>query len=176
MTTSSNPRKRQILAADQPVITSYFKPAVPAAVESALLHVGMRVRKSVPEGYKSGTYAYNKHLPGVLNPIPRHSDGDSFSPTSSQESNASTSSSTSFSKLVTTKKRSYDDEETDEKLPQPPMNITQWARAVKIPTGAGGGKANGKKRGFHQAVERKDIKTLVNEEDFEEADFLKMEE
>jgi len=171
---TSNPRKRQVLAADQPVITSYFKPAT---VESALLQVGMRVRKSVPEGYKTGTYAFNKHLPSVLNPVPGHSDSDSFSLPSSQESSASTSSDTSsFSKSVTTKKRSYDDEETDEKLPQLPMNITQWARAVKIPTGAGGGKANGKKRGFYQAIERKEIKMLVNEDDFEEADFLKMEE
>jgi len=34
----------------------------------------------------------------------------------------------------------------------------------------------GKKIGFYQAIERKEIKMLVNEDDFEEADFLKMEE
>ncbi|KAH8589631.1 ribonucleotide reductase inhibitor-domain-containing protein [Bisporella sp. PMI_857] len=69
-------------AGSQPSITSYFAPSVsptdkspqlysitqatapetsapslPASVQSNLLSVGMRVRKSVPEGYKTGTYS-----------------------------------------------------------------------------------------------------------------------
>ena len=32
-------------------------PTLPAHVQSSLLNVGMRVRKSVPEGYKTGTYS-----------------------------------------------------------------------------------------------------------------------
>lgn len=32
------------------------RPALPADTQSSLLNVGMRVRKSVPEGYKTGTY------------------------------------------------------------------------------------------------------------------------
>ncbi|KFY28884.1 hypothetical protein V493_02702 [Pseudogymnoascus sp. VKM F-4281 (FW-2241)] len=32
-------------------------PVLPATVQSSLLNVGMRVRKSVPEGYKTGTYS-----------------------------------------------------------------------------------------------------------------------
>ena len=69
-------------AGSQPSITSYFAPAVsptntephfysisqqgrpdtrspslPANVQSNLLSVGMRVRKSVPEGYKTGSYS-----------------------------------------------------------------------------------------------------------------------
>ncbi|KAH7037618.1 ribonucleotide reductase inhibitor-domain-containing protein [Microdochium trichocladiopsis] len=32
-------------------------PALPASVQSNLISVGMRVRKSVPEGYKTGTYS-----------------------------------------------------------------------------------------------------------------------
>ncbi|KAI6377347.1 hypothetical protein MCOR25_002601 [Pyricularia grisea] len=31
-------------------------PALPASIQSSLLNVGMRVRKSVPEGYKTGSY------------------------------------------------------------------------------------------------------------------------
>lgn len=69
-------------AGSQPSITSYFAPAIsptntephiysispqarpencsphlPATVQSNLLSVGMRVRKSVPEGYKTGSYS-----------------------------------------------------------------------------------------------------------------------
>ena len=69
-------------AGSQPSITSYFAPAIsptntephiysisqqscpntlspslPANVQSNLLSVGMRVRKSVPEGYKTGSYS-----------------------------------------------------------------------------------------------------------------------
>ncbi|KAE8449045.1 hypothetical protein EG329_008633 [Mollisiaceae sp. DMI_Dod_QoI] len=62
-------------AGSQPSITSYFSPSansnysvssspydsrsppLPPNVQSNLLSVGMRVRKSVPEGYKTGTYS-----------------------------------------------------------------------------------------------------------------------
>ncbi|CZR58643.1 uncharacterized protein PAC_08535 [Phialocephala subalpina] len=60
-------------AGSQPSITSYFSPSnssnyscstndarsppLPPSVQSNLLSVGMRVRKSVPEGYKTGTYS-----------------------------------------------------------------------------------------------------------------------
>jgi hypothetical protein len=167
----STPRKRQILAPNQAQITSFFAPALPNDVASNLLSVGMRVRKSVPEGYKSGTYAFNKHLPSVL---PLSQEPESFP--SSQESNASVRSTDSSSPR---KKRSFDDDEEEEgekaatvkkPLPQPPASITAWARPVKIATGSGAGIGK-KKRGFHQAVSRKDV-TMSGTEDFGEADFL----
>jgi hypothetical protein len=163
----STPRKRQNLAANQAQITSFFAPALPNDVASNLLSVGMRVRKSVPEGYKSGTYAFNKHLPSVL----PSSSQESFP--SSQESNTSVSSTESSSPR---KKRSFADDEEEEveavkkPLPQPPASITAWARSVKVPTGSGAGLGK-KKRGFHQAVSRKDV-TMGGTEDFGEADFL----
>ncbi|RPB06202.1 hypothetical protein L873DRAFT_30698 [Choiromyces venosus 120613-1] len=67
MTTPSTPRKRQNLTS-QSSITTFFTPTssrstaapdVPTPIKSSLLTVGMRVRKSVPEGYKSGTYKFN---------------------------------------------------------------------------------------------------------------------
>ena len=72
MSTPSTPRKRQNLTS-QSTITSFFTPSsrsttatataavpeVPTPIKSSLLTVGMRVRKSVPEGYKSGTYKFN---------------------------------------------------------------------------------------------------------------------
>jgi len=81
---SSNHQSKRPYAGSQPSITSYFSPAVsptstvpppnysiaqqtsysesrtpqlPATVQSNLLSVGMRVRKSVPEGYKTGSYS-----------------------------------------------------------------------------------------------------------------------
>ncbi|KAI9640336.1 hypothetical protein NHQ30_011078 [Ciborinia camelliae] len=60
-------------AGSQPQITSYFtpgstslpapppssqyQPTIPGPIQSSLLSVGMRVRKSVPEGYKTGSYS-----------------------------------------------------------------------------------------------------------------------
>ncbi|OBT67788.1 hypothetical protein VE03_03472 [Pseudogymnoascus sp. 23342-1-I1] len=42
----------------QPTIRNTSSPPVlPATVQSSLLNVGMRVRKSVPEGYKTGSYS-----------------------------------------------------------------------------------------------------------------------
>ncbi|KAF8532914.1 hypothetical protein BDD12DRAFT_901208 [Trichophaea hybrida] len=181
--TPSTPRKRQNISANQATITSFFKPtaaeptpALPDFVQSGLLSVGMRVRKSVPEGYKSGTYAFNKHLPSVGHVLtPTSFDTDM---PSSQESNASSISRTDSP----SKKRSFDhDEDTAihevKYMPQPPTSISAWARSVKVPTGTGGmGK---KKRAFHQTVSRKDVK-MVGADDFGEADFLspvdKMEE
>ncbi|PWW79802.1 hypothetical protein C7212DRAFT_360990 [Tuber magnatum] len=71
MSTPSTPRKRQNLTS-QSTITSFFTPSsrstttattgtpdVPTPIKSSLLTVGMRVRKSVPEGYKSGSYKFN---------------------------------------------------------------------------------------------------------------------
>ncbi|KAI9050417.1 hypothetical protein LZ554_005582 [Drepanopeziza brunnea f. sp. 'monogermtubi'] len=37
--------------------SSYAAPTLPPAIQSNLLNVGMRVRKSVPEGYKTGSYS-----------------------------------------------------------------------------------------------------------------------
>lgn len=82
MSSSVHHNKRQY-AGSQPSITSYFSPAtsptstvqpnysiapqasypesrapqLPANVQSNLLSVGMRVRKSIPEGYKTGSYS-----------------------------------------------------------------------------------------------------------------------
>ncbi|KAI2605252.1 ribonucleotide reductase inhibitor-domain-containing protein [Hypoxylon fragiforme] len=39
------------------LVTSSLGPQLPASVQSNLLSVGMRVRKSVPEGYKTGNYS-----------------------------------------------------------------------------------------------------------------------
>lgn len=180
--TPSTPRKRQNISANQATITSFFKPAadptpaLSAAVQSGLLSVGMRVRKSVPEGYKSGTYAFNKHLPSVGSVLTLTSF-DTDLP-SSQESNTSSTSLTDSP----SKKRSFNhDEDTTTRetkyMPQPPTSISAWARSVKVPTGAGAmGK---KKRAFHQAVSRKDVK-MAGADDFGEAGFLspvdKMEE
>ncbi|QSZ32445.1 hypothetical protein DSL72_002019 [Monilinia vaccinii-corymbosi] len=60
-------------AGSQPQITSYFttgstslpappppsqnQPTLPHPIQSSLLSVGMRIRKSVPEGYKTGSYS-----------------------------------------------------------------------------------------------------------------------
>ncbi|KAI9810769.1 MAG: hypothetical protein M1827_006107 [Pycnora praestabilis] len=37
-------------------LSAQLSPPLPAIVQSSLLNVGMRVRKSVPEGYKTGSY------------------------------------------------------------------------------------------------------------------------
>lgn len=86
-------------AGSQPQITAYFttgstslpappsqnQPTLPHPVQSSLLSVGMRIRKSVPEGYKTGSYsAFNlfsdntpavksniSSAPPALNPTPR---------------------------------------------------------------------------------------------------------
>jgi Ribonucleotide reductase inhibitor len=68
------PSERQAKRPYQSNITSYFPsiqpasstpsqpaparctPPLPAAIQSSLLNVGMRIRKSVPEGYKTGHY------------------------------------------------------------------------------------------------------------------------
>ncbi|EKD16459.1 ribonucleotide reductase inhibitor [Drepanopeziza brunnea f. sp. 'multigermtubi' MB_m1] len=42
--------------ADAPV-SAYAAPILPPAIQSNLLNVGMRIRKSVPEGYKTGSYS-----------------------------------------------------------------------------------------------------------------------
>jgi len=155
------PRKRQNLSSNQVSITTFFKPAnsglsstpLPDSVQSGLLSVGMRVRKSVPEGYKSGTYAFNNHLPSMGLPTPP----------SSQESVPSTLTDSSR------KKRPLDHEEEKEKKSQPPASINAWARSIKVPTGAAGKK---KSSSFYQAIERKDIK-MAGAEDFGEAEFLR---
>ncbi|KAA8900327.1 hypothetical protein FN846DRAFT_959092 [Sphaerosporella brunnea] len=176
MAPSSTARKRQTLAPNQPQITSFFSPQLPLPddVASGLLSVGMRVRKSVPEGYKSGTYAFNKHLPSVL-------PGEN-TPPSSQDSVVSSNSSSSNNK------RAFDDDDDGDeaeeeaegvekkKLP-PPTSIIAWARrSVKVPTGpAGAAAAAKKKRGFHQAVGRREGDTVMAgtvDEDFGEAEFL----
>lgn len=164
----STPRKRQIIAtAQSSKITNFFKPSnnpLPEEVQSGLLSVGMRVRKSVQEGYKSGSYAYNKHFPSVGLPAPNYDTDSSSSLPSSQESNFSASSSP-------TKKRTYDIHQAEQQLQQKavPASISAWARSVKVPTGAAAGKKNS---AFYQAVGRKNV-TMVGSEDFGEAEFLK---
>ncbi|KAI3398087.1 hypothetical protein diail_9840 [Diaporthe ilicicola] len=66
---ASDPAQRQItsfFATSDPlnsssisasVETSSSRPVLPADTQSHLLNVGMRVRKSVPEGYKTGSYS-----------------------------------------------------------------------------------------------------------------------
>jgi hypothetical protein len=157
---SPTPRKRQNVSANQSQITNFFSRtqapvALPDSVQSGLLSVGMRVRKSVPEGYKSGSYAFNKHLPSANVSVP------ASPPTSPR------------------KKRAFEDERQQKGVksipsppPPPPASITTWARrAVKVPTGASG--KGSKKRNFYQAVERKDVAmTEGTAEDFGEAEFL----
>ncbi|KAH6686905.1 ribonucleotide reductase inhibitor [Plectosphaerella plurivora] len=59
---ASDPAQRQITSFFTPTSSAspsqedgVDKPTLPAAVQTNLLSVGMRVRKSVPEGYKTGT-------------------------------------------------------------------------------------------------------------------------
>ncbi|KAI5783688.1 hypothetical protein EDC01DRAFT_217368 [Geopyxis carbonaria] len=129
-------------------------------VQSGLLNVGMRIRKSVPEGYKSGTYAFNKHLP---------STGAAYigidTPPSSQESNASTESDFGV------KKRSFDEEEEEEEqtrkgLELPPTSALAMNRKYKMPSS---------KRVHHKAIARgsKDISMVDVVDDFDEAGFLR---
>ncbi|PMD30462.1 hypothetical protein L207DRAFT_520276 [Hyaloscypha variabilis F] len=51
--TSSSPSQHQTLTASPTTYSSI--PTLPANIQSNLLQVGMRVRKSVPEGYKTGS-------------------------------------------------------------------------------------------------------------------------
>lgn len=180
------PRKRQNVAANQSVITGFFKPStttptsttttdpppppLPGAVQSGLLSVGMRVRRAVPEGYKSGTYAFNKHLPSVgVNP----------------SSDLLLSSSTPPPSLQPSKKRSLDYQDQDEGHQPPPVtvtgSITGWARTGKR-TSFGGKKNRAAApihRGFHKAISRSNNPVVVTVagggggDDFEEADFLR---
>ncbi|KAI0805024.1 ribonucleotide reductase inhibitor-domain-containing protein [Xylaria sp. FL0064] len=61
-TTSSSPINNHIISPipSSPSITTQYRPEsaphLPATVQSNLLSVGMRIRKSVPEGYKTGNY------------------------------------------------------------------------------------------------------------------------
>src|SRR5579862_2121421 len=43
-------------------------PLLPAAIQSSLLNVGMRIRKSVPEGYKTGRYCGSGTVAGDSSP------------------------------------------------------------------------------------------------------------
>ncbi|KAI9761787.1 MAG: hypothetical protein M1840_001706 [Geoglossum simile] len=43
-------------------------PLLPAAIQSSLLNVGMRIRKSVPEGYKTGRYCGSGAVAGDSSP------------------------------------------------------------------------------------------------------------
>ncbi|KAL2757683.1 hypothetical protein ACRALDRAFT_2025426 [Sodiomyces alcalophilus JCM 7366] len=59
---ASDPSQRQITSFFSPrspttPVSASPQPLLPASVQSNLLNVGMRVRKSVPEGYKTGTYS-----------------------------------------------------------------------------------------------------------------------
>lgn len=80
---ASDPSQRQITSffntrspADSPAPELVASPALPASVQSNLLSVGMRIRKSVPEGYKvSGPSAFklwtdNTPLPTPSRPAP----------------------------------------------------------------------------------------------------------
>lgn len=160
----STPRKRQQVAPPSQKITNFFKPAssvdLPESVQSDLVMVGMRIRKSITEGYKSGSYAFNKHLPSVgLAPA----QPSAVSHPASAHDNP-------------TKKRTFDTHEAQQApaQQQAPASITAWARSVKVPTGAA---ALGKKnRAFYQAVGRKEtipVPSNCDTEDFGEADFLR---
>ena len=97
-TTMAHVRKRQFQPSSQPSIKSFFttvgtssapasadideyslplKPTVPDHVQSLLINVGMRVRKSVPEGYKTHK---SLPVPTITNmhpaSIPQHSSAD----------------------------------------------------------------------------------------------------
>jgi len=54
-----------------------LSPALPPSIQSNLLSVGMRVRKSVPEGYKTGSYSaftlFNENAP---QPVPEERKAD----------------------------------------------------------------------------------------------------
>jgi hypothetical protein len=54
---SSSPNSSSRSAQQEASLSSIPAPLLPASVQSNLLSVGMRVRKSVPEGYKTGSYS-----------------------------------------------------------------------------------------------------------------------
>lgn len=61
------------------------RPVLPADTQSNLLNVGMRVRKSVPEGYKTGTYSAMglfKDLDNISKDIENNSTPQSTTPSS----------------------------------------------------------------------------------------------
>jgi len=104
----------------------------------------MHARKLVPEGYKSGTYAFIKHLPSAGIPT-RHRRN----PTLHQLS-------------FTEKKCSFEYEE--EKKSEPPVASTPGPALSRSRSLKGSG--------FCQAVERKDVK-MAGTEEFGEAEFLR---
>lgn len=190
-TPRNTPRKRQNVAPkNQPAITGFFKtssttptsttttattidppplrPQLPGEVQSDLLSVGMRVRRAVPEGYKSGTYAFNKHLPSVsVNPPAIQSSDPSSAPV-----------------LQPSKKRPLDCPDQEDQTPlvvgggDTGYNvITNWVRSGKR-TSAFGKKNRAAApihRGFHKSVRRRDNPAVIAiaTGDFEEADFLR---
>ena len=74
----SDPERSEGFSAPQ---TSILSPTLPATIQSSLLNVGMRVRKSVPEGYKtrpktfcgSAAPTWNNASSYQANPIYQHS-------------------------------------------------------------------------------------------------------
>lgn len=55
--TSYFPSQQSSLSSSSNATASPLSPPLPATVQANLLSVGMRVRKSVPEGYKTGSYS-----------------------------------------------------------------------------------------------------------------------
>ncbi|KAL7266910.1 hypothetical protein RUND412_010523 [Rhizina undulata] len=168
----TTPSKRTALASSvQPTITSFFtssprtqrptaslapNPAdLPTNVQSGLLAVGMRVRKSVPQGYKTGTYAYNKYLPELSN-------------SSLSVINLATATSTSPSK-----KRDHESVDHDAEIKIKDDGVQEAQRDVLIPK-----LKKPKKRVHHVAVAREamakagfDMRDMEMQE-FEDAGFL----
>ncbi|KAG0126440.1 hypothetical protein HOY82DRAFT_111910 [Tuber indicum] len=161
MSTPSTPRKRQNLTS-QSTITSFFAPSsrsttattappdIPTPIKSSLLTVGMRVRKSVPEGYKSGTYKFN-----------------TFTVTKSNNTLAKPPKSlTTTAPGSPSKKREFAEEvEGKEEKENVPVEVVRGE--IAIPKSL--------RRRFHAAIGRKEAEGDVimgEREEFEEAEFL----
>lgn len=64
------------------------RPALPVDTQSNLLNVGMRVRKSVPEGYKTGTYTAMGLFKDDLDTLPHEDSGSTTPPQPAPASSA----------------------------------------------------------------------------------------
>lgn len=139
-------RKRQNTT--QPSITSFFNqdrvPALPPSVKSNLLNVGMRVRKSVPEGYKSGSYMFNKFPVSKATPATAAGKSNTLSTPS--------------------KKREYDENTAPEETPLQVAEV-RADRQIAVP--------KSQRRKHYAAIPRGNGDVMmIDEDDFEEAAFL----
>lgn len=102
---ASDPSQRQItsffpsvdataLSFPEAAAAATSRPVLPADTQSNLLNVGMRVRKSVPEGYKTGTYTAMglfKELDHITEEVKNSSSSTLHTPSATQASTCTSS-------------------------------------------------------------------------------------